>query len=171
MMDLLMTRRSRAAWGFLGMLSASPALVAQDSRADSAAPPQLAGQRVAPQPQSAAGHASTRAERQLQSLYKSLAITPAQQQPWDNFARVLKDNAAAIDQAYAAAAKPEAGTNALSRFQTYRQVQTMQTDNLRRLEPVFTALYQALSPAQQKTADRLFEQRTKAALRYVSTHH
>ncbi|APH54656.1 putative secreted protein [Granulibacter bethesdensis] len=169
-MDLLMTRRSRAAWGFLGMLSASPALAAQDSHARDETPPSLASQPATPQAPSSVTHASSRVERQIQRLYKALAITPAQQQPWENFTRVLRSNAAATDQAYAEAARPEAGANALTRFQAYRQVQTVQADNLRRLEPVFTALYQALSPAQQKTADRLFEQRTKAAMRSFPAH-
>jgi hypothetical protein len=102
-------------------------------------------------------------ERHIAELQRRLKITPAQQPQWDAFAAVMRDNAIHSDRLYKARAEA-ANVTALEDLRTYASIAQAHADDVQRLVPAFEALYQTLTPEQQRTADaafREFEKRGK----------
>jgi len=95
-------------------------------------------------------------ERRISELHSRLAITPAQQQPFDAFAQVMRDNAAQMDAAFAQRGSQLAVMNAVQDLQSYAQISQIQSDNMQKLATAFQALYASFPAAQQKVADGVF---------------
>ena len=95
-------------------------------------------------------------ERRITELHAQLKITPAEQKPFDDFATVMRENAAGMGElAQKRRATAVSGT-ALDQMEAYGQMAQAHADDMRRLVPAFATLYGALSPEQKKSADQSF---------------
>ena len=91
-------------------------------------------------------------EQEITELRDRLHITPAQQQQFDAFAETLRKNAQELDALmHEKGQKPSA--NAVEDMRFYLQFTEAQAEGLKRLLPVFQALYDSLSDPQKRAAD------------------
>ena len=91
-------------------------------------------------------------EQEITQLRDRLHITPAQQQQFDAFAETLRKNAQELDVLmHEKGQKPSA--NAVEDMRFYLQFTEAQAEGLKRLLPVFQALYDSLSDPQKRAAD------------------
>ncbi len=95
-------------------------------------------------------------ERRISDLHTRLHITPAQSQPWDQFAQVMRNNANNIDQAYHRRADKLSSMSAVDNMKSYAQVEQTRSEDVQKLVPAFENLYYTLSDQQKKQADQLF---------------
>jgi hypothetical protein len=89
-------------------------------------------------------------EQEITQLRDRLHITPAQQQQFDAFAEILRQNAQALD-ALMHEKNPKA--NAVEDMRFYLQFTEAQAEGLKRLLPAFQALYDSLTDQQKRAAD------------------
>jgi periplasmic protein CpxP/Spy len=89
-------------------------------------------------------------EQEVTELRDRLHITPGQQQQFDAFAEILRQNAQALD-ALMQQKAPKA--NAVEDMRFYLQFTEAQAEGLKRLLPAFQALYDGLSDQQKRAAD------------------
>jgi protein CpxP len=150
-------KSARAALAVVLALGLATPALAQDQTppAAPAVPPPAPGsppaERMAPRMHSNAD----RVERHITELRRRLKITPAQQTQWQAFSKVMRDNAARMDQAFEArAANPN--MNALDDLKAYAAIAQTHAEDMQRLVPAFEALYGTMSPEQQKVADTVF---------------
>src|SRR6516164_7082599 len=66
--------------------------------------------------------AEERVERRIAELHAQLQITPAEQQQWDQFAQVMRDNAREMDQVFTQRAQQYESMNAVQNMQSYEHV-------------------------------------------------
>lgn len=142
--------RSVAAAALLSSFAVLPAL-AQTSPAPAAGTTATA----ASAPAKEAKH-SAAVEHHIAMLKKKLGITSDQEATWDTFAGVMRDNGEAIE---AAVQQREAtkDLDALHDLQSYANVAQVHADGAKKLAAAFEPLYAALTPAQKKNADSMFE--------------
>jgi hypothetical protein len=95
-------------------------------------------------------------ERRITELHRQLHITAEQQQQWDQFAQVMRDNASAFGQAIEDHAGKVASATAVETLQGYADIAALHAQNVQKLVTAFQPLYAALSDQQKKTADVLF---------------
>lgn len=95
-------------------------------------------------------------DRRLADLHSKLHITPEQNQQWEQFAQVMRDNAREMDQLYKQRADRFASMSAVDNMQSYAQIEQQRAQDAQKLVPAFQALYASLSDQQKKTADELF---------------
>ena len=155
-----------AALALLAGIVAGGAAVAQTTAPDTApaaasdtAPPRTRAQT--PQGRQIA----SRVEKHIAELHKRLRITAAQQAQWDAFAQIMRDNAAHSDQLFKQRADSES-MNAVEDLRSYAAIAQAHAEDVQRLVPAFQALYESMSPDQQKAADtafKEFEQRGRRA--------
>jgi periplasmic protein CpxP/Spy len=136
------------------------AALAQSSPSPASAVPQSAAPPAASSP--IAGHpvtgknAEERVERRINELHAQLRITPAQQQQWDQFANVMRDNARAIDQLFIQRAQQLGSMTALQNMQSYEQLAEAHAQHLQKLVAAFQDLYDAMPDQQKQLADQVF---------------
>jgi periplasmic protein CpxP/Spy len=103
------------------------------------------------------------AEQRITDLHQRLNITAKQQTSWDKFARVMRENARQLDQAYQQRAQQFDSMNAVEDMRSYAKIERMRARDVEKLVPAFQSLYASLSPEQKQTADALFRNRAEAA--------
>jgi len=135
------------------------AALAQSSPTPAAAP------QVAPPPALSspiAGHpvagrnAEERVERRITELRAQLRITPAEQQQWDQFAGVMRENARDMDQIFIQRAQQLGSMTALQNMQSYEQLADAHAQHLQKLVAAFQSLYEAMPDQQKQLADQVF---------------
>jgi hypothetical protein len=92
-------------------------------------------------------------ERRIAELHSRLAITPAQQQPFDAFAQVMRDNSQRMETLVTKGMEGGSAANAVGQLRMYTVMAQAHADNMQRLTEAFAALYDALSPDQKHRAD------------------
>lgn len=99
---------------------------------------------------------SAAVEAHIATLKKKLMITSDQEATWDTFAQVMRENGEAIE---AAVQDREASKNldAIHDLQSYANVAQVHADGAKKLAAAFQPVYDALTPAQKKNADTMFE--------------
>jgi hypothetical protein len=110
-----------------------------------------------------------RVEARIKQLHAQLRITQAQDQQWQAFAQVMRDNAAQMDQDASqmnqlVKARADKGTmTALDDLKAYEAIADARADEsqkhadgLKKLVPAFEQLYGTMSDSQKKVADNLF---------------
>ena len=107
-------------------------------------------------PQPAPQTPAERAEARLAELHKRLAITEAQAQQWDAFAKVMRENAAASQAIYEERAQRKGTLTAVDTLRIFQRMTETNAEGVKRLVPAFETLYAALSPEQQAKADQIF---------------
>jgi phosphate-selective porin len=112
--------------------------------------------------------AEERVERRIAELHAQLHITPAEQQQWDQFAQVMRDNAREMDQVFTQRAQQYESMNAVQNMQSYEQVAETHAQQLQKLVPAFQNLYNSMPDQQKQIADQVF--RANAA-KHVGRSH
>lgn len=111
--------------------------------------------------------AEERVEHRINELHAQLRITPAEQQQWDQFAQVMRDNARDMDQAFEQRAQQFQSMSALQNMESYEKIAEAHAQHLQKLVPAFENLYNAMPEQQKRLADQVFrvnaEQRTQHA--------
>jgi len=106
--------------------------------------------------------AEARVAQRIKQLHSQLRITSAEETQWNAFADVMRDNARDMDEAAAKRADGLPTMNAVDDLKSYEELAEDHVDHLQKLIPAFQALYDAMSPQQKETADRLFRGRAEA---------
>jgi phosphate-selective porin len=112
--------------------------------------------------------AEERVERRIAELHAQLKITPAEQQQWDQFAQVMRDNAREMDQIFTQRAQQYASMNAVQNMQSYEHVAQTHAQQLQKFVPAFQNLYNSMPDQQKQIADQVF--RANAA-KHVGRSH
>jgi periplasmic protein CpxP/Spy len=100
--------------------------------------------------------AEERVERRIAELHAQLKITPAEQQQWDQFAQVMRDNAREMDQVFTQRAQQYESMNAVQNMQSYEHVAETHAQQLQKLVPAFQNLYNSMPDPQKQIADQVF---------------
>jgi Spy/CpxP family protein refolding chaperone len=99
-----------------------------------------------------------RVEERIAYLHSQLQITSAQEDQWNKFADVMRDNGKTIGDLYRQRMEQSATTSAIDDMKQYEQITQAQADGTKRLVEAFEPLYASLSPAQKKLADASFHE-------------
>src|ERR1700692_1364908 len=91
-----------------------------------------------------------RVEQHISEMHAQLHITPAQQVQWDQFAQVMRGNAAAMDQMVGQRGAIVASMTAPENMQSYAQIAQQHAQNMQKLSAAFQTLYSSLSDEQKK---------------------
>lgn len=89
-------------------------------------------------------------------MHRRLAITAQQEPAWNTFARIMRDNATAAEQAYRDRATRLEGMTALDNLRAFTQLEQARAQGLQNLTNAFEPLYASFSDEQKKTADAIF---------------
>jgi hypothetical protein len=137
----------------LSLVAAAPATFAQTP---APAPAPMAAPAAAPAPAAAADAPSklTKVEEHIKTLHKGLGITPDQEAKFDTFAQTMRDQAQAM---YSAREnRVDATLSAPDEMQRYADMAQAHADSVKTLVPAFRTLYDSLTDAQKKKADKMF---------------
>ena len=127
---------------------ATAILAAPASAASAASPP--TGAHV----MTVAAHSSV--ESRISSLHSRLRITAAQETLWQPVAQVMRDNAGTMDTLRQTRLTNMGSMNAIDDLKSYGEVADAHADGIRKMTPVFQALYDTMSEAQKRNADQIF---------------
>lgn len=100
-------------------------------------------------------HMVAMAEGRLAYLKSELAITRAQSEAWDGYAKAVKAQAAAMQEMHANMMNSVDKGTAVERIGARIKGMQAMTEALSALKPATVKLYDALTPEQKKTADDL----------------
>lgn len=95
-------------------------------------------------------------EARIKDLHAKLKITPAQEDLWGNAAKVMRENAVAMDTLRRARADKAQTMTAVEDFKSYGEITEVHADGIKKFVPVFSALYDSMSDVQKKNADTIF---------------
>ena len=166
---------SGLAWSPLALAQSNTTRPTAPPAASSAAPMTQAPSTAAPNAhalvagsQAAAPRSDARVEARITQLHKELKITKDQESEWNALAQDMRDNARAMSREMQSrnGTKP---MNAVDNLQSYAQIADTHADGLKKIVPDFEKLYDAMSPAQKKTADTVFNQRVNQRVRTTAT--
>jgi hypothetical protein len=124
------------------------------------AAPAPGGDPTAAQPvahaQAASTHHADGVEQRITELHAKLAISPAEQSQWDQFAQVMRDNATAMDATAKQRAQAMPTMTAAENMQSYATIAMEHAQDMQKMVPAFQALYSSMSDTQKRTADQVF---------------
>lgn len=110
-------------------------------------------------------------QRQIDRLHRQLAITPAQEQAWNQFAETMRANAQHTQQLYEDRAQHFQSMSAVDNLKNYQQIVQAEAEDLGKKVAAFQTLYDALSPDQKQAADRIFQhQEERREQRHMARH-
>ena len=105
-------------------------------------------------------------EQRIAHLRTEIKITPDEQKSFDDFANVMRQNAAEMEGATGRGVALPATASAVDRMEAYSNVAQTHAQNMQQLTSAFTNFYNTLTPQQKKVVDASFaEQAQKAAAR------
>jgi len=149
-----MTRRTLPALALAALLAGGAAVAVGPVVADaqSQQQPQQQGHR----PDRAAFDPGRHIEGRIAYLKAELKITDAQQPQFDAVAKVMRDNAKSMHDAFESLRGDRSQPRtALSRLEARAKFAQLRADGDAKMLAVFRPLYQAMSPDQQKAADEM----------------
>lgn len=97
-----------------------------------------------------------RVEARIKEMHAQLKITPQQEDQWNEYAQVLRDNAQAMQSQIDQRMQNQRNMTAVDNLNSYEQITQTHADGVKKLVPAFEALYNAMSPEQKKNADMVF---------------
>lgn len=97
-----------------------------------------------------------RMEQYLTQLRTQLGVTAAQQPQWDQFAQATRTNATELQERFTRRGAQLARMSAADNMADYAQLSELQAQQLGHLATAFRALYDAMTPEQQRRADAVF---------------
>jgi periplasmic protein CpxP/Spy len=127
------------------------------------ATPLTAAWAQSPTPQTAAATGATETkgetvEQRITTLHASLKITPTEETQWNGVAQAMRENAAAMEKLVGTnRTTPPQNMTAVQDLQSYQQFAQAHVDGLKNLTSAFTTLYDAMSDAEKKNADQVFQ--------------
>jgi len=136
-------------------LAGTLALGAGSAFAQTAAPKTEAGK-----PPAAAAATSTKpetVEQRITALKAALKITPDQESKWNDVAKAMRENAAAMEKVVQEKQGKMADMNAIDDLKTYQEFSQVRLDGLKNLISSFKTLYDAMPADQKKNADHVFD--------------
>ena len=95
-------------------------------------------------------------DERIQTMHQRLSITPQQEDAWNRFAQVMRDNANAVEGDYKQRSSTIGTMSAADNLRNYAQIEQDRAQNVQRLSAAFDPLYGQLSDQQKKTADTMF---------------
>jgi protein CpxP len=104
----------------------------------------------------AGGSDDARVEAHISSMHAKLKITPAQEDRWTKVAEVMRENAKSLDALTRSRYANAKTMTAVDDLKSYGDITDAHADGIKRLTPVFAALYADMSDAQKKEADAMF---------------
>jgi hypothetical protein len=104
----------------------------------------------------AKGSGEPRIEARIADMHTKLKITPAQEDQWTKVAEVMRENAKSMDALTRSRHEHAKTMTAVDDLKSYGEITEAHADAIKRLTPVFAALYDGMSDAQKKEADTLF---------------
>jgi hypothetical protein len=137
--------------------AASPAAASTTTPAEVPAPASTSG---APSTTAATDqghhHGGQALNKYLTTLHEDLKITPSEDSQWTAFADAMRDNAAALGQAYRTRREQLPTMDATQDLNSFIQVEQLRLDGLKKSADAFSALYAVMPPDQKKVADGVF---------------
>jgi hypothetical protein len=105
-----------------------------------------------------------RVEARIKELHTKLKITPEQEEPWNNVAQVMRDDAKTMEALIKARSEKASTMSAVDDLKSYGEIAQAHADGLKKFTSVFEPLYAGMSDAQKKNADTFFRHhgRTKS---------
>lgn len=97
-----------------------------------------------------------RVEMRIKDMHAKLDITQAQEDQWAKVVEVMRDNARSMDTLTTARHENAKTMTAVDDLRSYGEITDAHAEGIKRLTPVFAALYDEMSDAQKKEADTLF---------------
>jgi protein CpxP len=101
-------------------------------------------------------NAEERVEHRINELHAQLRITPAEQQQWDQFANVMRNNAREMDRIFTQRAQQLGAMNAVQNMESYEQLAEAHAQHVQKLAAAFRGLYDAMPEQQKQLADQVF---------------
>lgn len=151
----MMTRSNYVVSAAAAALLILPAAAfAQSAAAPSAAPPAAASPLVS-HPTTGAT-AEQRVEQHIRELHAQLKITPTEEPQWQQFANVMRDNARGMDQEFGQRMQQFPTMTALQNMESYQRLAELHAQDLQKLVPAFSNLYNAMPEQQKLLTDRMF---------------
>jgi protein CpxP len=99
---------------------------------------------------------SQKVEQHIKQLHDQLGITAAQKPQWEQYAQVVRENAARMEPLFAARRAGVATMDAPDNMRSYAQLAQMHANNMERLATAFQSLYDTFSGQQKMAADSVF---------------
>ena len=97
-------------------------------------------------------------EQRITNLHVALKIVPEEEAKWNAVAQAMRENAANMDKLVATKrTQAPQGMTALDDLKTYQDFGQAHLDGLKNLTSAFTTLYDAMTDAQKKNADQVFQ--------------
>ena len=103
-------------------------------------------------------------EQRIAHLLSEIKITPDQQKSFDDFANVMRQNAAQMEGATERGVALSANASAVDRMEGYSNVAQTHAQNLQQLTSAFTSFYNTLTPQQKKVVDASFAEQAQKAM-------
>ncbi|MDE8348150.1 MAG: Spy/CpxP family protein refolding chaperone [Acidocella sp.] len=100
--------------------------------------------------------AAAKVDQHINTLHAQLKITATEEPAWKQFAQVMRENAIQMDAAFHSRADI-ATLTAPENMQSYASLAQAHADGVKKLSDAFSALYATFPEAQQKIADKLFQ--------------
>ena len=97
-----------------------------------------------------------RVELRIKDMRTKLKITSAQEEQWAKVAQAMLDNAKTMDTLTQARVDHAKDMTAVDDLKSYGEITDAHADRIKRLTPLFVALYASMSDTQKKEADNLF---------------
>jgi hypothetical protein len=95
-------------------------------------------------------------EARIKYLHTKLNIAVEQEELWNSVARVMLDNAKTMDELIRTRSENALTMTPVDDLKSYSEIAEAHADGLRQFIPVFEPLYDSMSDAQKKNADKLF---------------
>lgn len=133
-------------------------------------PPAAAASPMAGHP-AAGKNAEERVEARIKELHAQLRITPAEEAQWNEFARVMRENARDMDEAFMQRAQQFPTMNAVQSMQSYEQISERHAQLVQKLIPAFQKLYDAMPDQQKQLTDQVFRANSEKHMQRNAQSH
>jgi hypothetical protein len=141
----------------------APAALAQTSAPATA--PSSTAQSTAPSTDTGGGAPALskpmqeKVDAHIDQLHAELHITSSEASQWNQFAQVMRDNAAQMEQAFTMRSTKLETMSAMQNMQSYAQLAQLHATNMQKLASTFQSLYNTFPQSQKQLADEVFRTR------------
>ena len=98
------------------------------------------------------------AEARIKYLHDKFEITSAQEDTWNKVAAVMRENAEKVTKLVKDRSEKAKTMTAVDDLKSYAEIAGAHEDGAKKLTPAFEALYDSMSDAQKKVADKEFRE-------------
>jgi hypothetical protein len=101
-------------------------------------------------------HHEDRVEVRIKDMRDKLKITTLQEEQWAKVEQTMREDAKVMDQLTQTRADHAKDMTAVDDLKSYGEISAAHAEGIKKLTPVFAALYDTMNAAQKKDADDLF---------------